>query len=159
MNSTIKTNDYVLVSQKLGRCEKEICLGKVLSAYDILVYSAYGAARVMRWNELNIHGKVVDIEVLKEYEEALAKARLQNNRTMLMANKPVKITKVIENGVAKIFFFSDGDKVVVKRHMKDKEDFEKAVAVAIAKKWAKKNQSSFYSCMEDAKKILTHGRI
>ncbi len=146
VRTQVQVNDYVIVKLRRntrGRQEvpQETSVGKLISSTDVLVYSAYGQPQMYPTTELVFLGFAKTFE---ELEEEAFRVHQTNLQAKIRMKLPTMVTRVIVSGPATIVFFSDGDKVVVKREPKDKEDPEKAFAMCLAKKFLKDNGSSFY---------------
>ena len=116
----------------------EELVGKPLNKETVLVFSPFGPPVVELLNHFEVTGTMVDVDELKKFNNdmRIIHARMEVYFDMFMkeATKQISVERIIRNEDATIVFFSDGDKEVVKKEPKEKDDHEKAVAIACAKK-------------------------
>lgn len=116
----------------------EELIGKPLNKETVLVFSPFGPPVVELLNRFEVTGTMVEMSELKKFNNdmRIIHARMEAYYELFIEEmtKQISIERIIRNEDATIVFFSDGDKQVVKRGLKEKDDHEKAVAIACAKK-------------------------
>lgn len=123
---------------KRGLVETKEVVGIPLPGESVLILSPFGPPTVEMLDQFEVIGTMVDMDELEKFNNdmRIIHARMEVYFDMFMkeVTKQISIERIIRNGDATVVFFSDGDKEVVKKELKEKDDHEKAVAIACAKK-------------------------